>query len=177
VEVLLRRDLPSISRGPGWREVHLAVPYNKRLIWFTDSQATCHFCNLVESVDHVYINCCRLHNLFCFLRNLLLKFWLHFSPTLLIYRHPVQRGVGKAEEILVNLLLDLAKYTIYRSRHRATEEVIRPDCLPLFHGYIHGWVSLEREYAVSNGNLHAFRARWAPQGLEAVIDPFIHLLV
>ena len=161
----------------GWRLVHAAVPYNRRLSWFTDSQATCHFCNLEESVDHVYLDCFRLHSLFCYLKNLLLKFCLHFSPTLLIHGHPVRRGAGRAEDHLVNLLLDLARYAINRSRQRATEGVIRPDCVPLFRGYVRGRVSLEKEHAESSGELHAFRARWAPQGLEVVIDPFNHLLV
>eukprot|EP00061_Rhincodon_typus_P017128 g45687.t1 len=39
----------------------------------------------------------------------LLYFWLNFSPTLLIFRHPVRRGAGGSEDLLVGLLLGLAK--------------------------------------------------------------------
>jgi len=78
----------------------------------------------------VYLNCRRLHTLFSFLKNLLLKFCLHFSPTLLIHGHPVRRGAGRAKDHLVNLLLDLAKYAINRSRQRATEGSSAPNvCL------------------------------------------------
>ena len=61
-------------------------------------------------------------------------FSLHFSPTLLIYGHPVQRGTGKEEDLLVNLLLGLAGRAIYRSRQRAIEGVVQPDYLPLYRG-------------------------------------------
>ena len=50
-------------------------------------------------------------NLFSFLKKMLM-FSLHFSPTLLIYGHPVQRGTGKEEDLLVNLFLGLARCAI-----------------------------------------------------------------
>ena len=176
VEVSLRRISPNYIGDLGWRVMHAAVPHNCRIHWFTGSEA-CLFCGLVESVDHVYVSCLRLHSLFVFLKNLLLMFCLHFSPTLLIYGHLVQRGEGRDGDLLVNLLLGLAKRAIYRSRQRAIEGDVHPDCLPLYRGYVRGQVSLEREHAVSTGTVDIFCARWAPQGLGCVIDPDNHILI
>uniref|UniRef100_UPI00398F0567 golgin subfamily A member 6-like protein 9 n=1 Tax=Pristiophorus japonicus TaxID=55135 RepID=UPI00398F0567 len=44
--------------------------------------------------------------------------------------------------------VDLAKGAINRSRQRAVEGAIQPDCLPLFCGYVHASMSLEMEHAV-----------------------------
>ena len=77
----------------------------------------------------------------------------------------------------MNLFLGLAKRAIHRSRQRAIEAAVHPDCLPLYRGYVRGQVSLEREHAVSTGAVDAFRARWAPQGLGCVIDPDNHIMI
>ena len=156
--------------------LHAAVQHNRKLYRLTGSQV-CPFCGLVESVDHVYVLCFRLHSLFVYLKNLLLMFCLHFSPTLLIYGHLVRRGVGRDGDLLVNLLLGLARRAINSSRQRAIDGDVRPDCLPLYRGYVRGWVSLEREHAVSTGAVDAFRARWAPQWLGCVIDPDNHIII
>ncbi|XP_072342690.1 uncharacterized protein NKAPD1 isoform X1 [Scyliorhinus torazame] len=60
--------------------------------------------------------------------------------------------MGKAEDLLVNLLQGLAKL----ARQRAVKGVVKPDCLPLFCALIPSRVSMEREHA---GTLETFRAR------------------
>eukprot|EP00061_Rhincodon_typus_P015325 g42936.t1 len=62
--------------------------------------------------------------------------------------------VSRSEDLLVGLLLGLAKLAINSSRQRAVEEA---ECLPLFHGYNRAWVSLEMEHAVCTGPLMPFR--------------------
>eukprot|EP00061_Rhincodon_typus_P015107 g42603.t1 len=76
----------------------------------------------------------------------LLQHIIHFSsfiqhmdmrcPTFLISGFPVQRGVGRMEDLLVGLLLGLAKLAINRSRQQARKGVIMADCLPLYCGNI-----------------------------------------
>ncbi|XP_051881424.1 dynein axonemal heavy chain 6-like [Pristis pectinata] len=74
----------------------------------------------------------------------------HFSPTLLIYGHPVWRGAGHAGDLLVGLLLGLAKQAIHASRWRAAEGSGQSACLPVFRAYMCTRVSLEREHAIDN---------------------------
>eukprot|EP00061_Rhincodon_typus_P014802 g42104.t1 len=50
------------------------------------------------------------------------RFRLHLSPMLLIFGHPVRRGAGRPDDLLVGLFLGLAKLVINRSRQRAVEE-------------------------------------------------------
>eukprot|EP00061_Rhincodon_typus_P007552 g29362.t1 len=75
---------------------------------------------------------------------------------LLVFEHPVWRGKSQSEDILMALLLGLAKLATNRSRQRALEGVIMANCLPLFCGYFHTRVSLEKEHAVGTGALDAF---------------------
>eukprot|EP00061_Rhincodon_typus_P003729 g20831.t1 len=64
-------------------------------------------------------------------------------PMLLIFGHPVRRGVGRLEDLLVGLLLGLA---INKSRQWTMEGVIMADCLPIFHAYVCARVSLGKEH-------------------------------
>eukprot|EP00061_Rhincodon_typus_P009737 g33464.t1 len=78
-------------------------------------------------------------------------------PTLLIFGHLVQRGAGKLEDLLMGLLLGLAKLVINRSKQRAMDGVIMADCLPRFHGYVRARAPLEKEHAVSTNTLAVFQ--------------------
>eukprot|EP00061_Rhincodon_typus_P014404 g41398.t1 len=75
----------------------------------------------------------------------------HICPrilrTLPIFGHPVWRGAGRSEDLLVALLLGLAQLVMNRSRQRAMEGVIMVNYLPLFCGYVRARVSLEKEHA------------------------------
>eukprot|EP00061_Rhincodon_typus_P010959 g35626.t1 len=56
------------------------------------------------------------------------------SPMLLIFRHLVQRGAGRLEDLLVGLHLGLARLAIDRSRQQAMEGLISANCLSPFRG-------------------------------------------
>ncbi|CAM4534079.1 unnamed protein product, partial [Caretta caretta] len=91
-----------------WRLLHGAVSTGMFLTRFTPIPDTCPFCNVRETLAHVYLECARLQPLFRLLTNILLRFWLHFSPHLFIYTLPI-RGPTKSRDLLVNVLLALAK--------------------------------------------------------------------
>lgn len=96
--------------------LHKAVACNRYLSRFTDSPTTRHLCGEEECVFHIYMEYERLQPLFDYLKGLL-KLWLHFSPTLLIFGHPVQRGKGQEGGSLpVGLLLGLVKMAIRGSK-------------------------------------------------------------
>ena len=92
---LYKGVLPLYIGDLGWRVLHKAVACNRYLSWFPHLSAACHFYGEEETVFHVYMECSRLQPLFENLKGLLLKFWIHFSPTLLFFGHPVQRGDGR----------------------------------------------------------------------------------
>ena len=128
---------------------------------------------------HVYMECSRLQSLFKNLKGLLLKIWIHFSPTLLIFGHPVQRGEGRegGGGLPVGLLLGLAKMAIHGFRQRAVEGRTAVGCLPLFRGYVCARMSLQRDYAVSTGTLEAFRERWSPWEVDCIVDKNVNSLI
>ncbi|CAM4414689.1 unnamed protein product [Caretta caretta] len=70
-----------------------------------------------ETLAHVYLECARLQPLFPLLLDIMLYFWLHFSPHLFIYALPIH-GLTKSQDLLVNILLALAKMTINKTRER-----------------------------------------------------------
>lgn len=156
----------------GWRVLHRAVACNKLLSRFTDSSAACIFCGEEETVFHIYMECERLLPLYQYLKGLFLKFWLHFSPTILVFGH--KAGCGESQvggwDLPVGLLLGLAKMAIRGSRQQAMDGQARVGCLPLFRAYVRARVSLEREHAVFTGTLEVFRGRWSPRGVESIVN-------
>ncbi|CAM4650831.1 unnamed protein product [Lepidochelys kempii] len=97
------------------------------LAWFTPIPDTCPFFSVRETLVHIYLECARLQPLFRLLTNILLRFWLHFSPHLLIYALAI-RGPTKSRDLLVNLLLALAKVAIYKTRVRRLADGVSCDC-------------------------------------------------
>lgn len=137
--------VPLYIRDPRWRVLHKAVACNRYLSRFTDSPTTRHLCGEEECVFHIYMEYERLQPLFDYLKGLLLKFWLHFSPTLLIFGHPVQRGEGEAGP-------GQDGHSLFRP-HRGRRPVPFPN--------LWARVSLEREDAVFTGTLDASCGRWS----------------
>ncbi|CAM4623196.1 unnamed protein product [Lepidochelys kempii] len=120
--------VPRPVRDISWRLLHGAVSTGTYLARFTPVPDTCPFCGVRETLAHVYLECARLQPLFQLLTNLLLCFWLHFSSHLFIYALPIC-GPTKLWDLLVNLLLALAKMAIYKTRE---EEVGRWSFLRLW---------------------------------------------
>eukprot|EP00061_Rhincodon_typus_P009548 g33136.t1 len=69
-----------------------------------------------------------------------------------------QRIAGKSENLLVGLLLGLAKLAIDSGPWTG---VNMANCLPLFRGDVCAQVSLEKEHAVSTSTLDVFREKRA----------------
>lgn len=66
---------------------------------------------------HTCLKCTKLQTLHCLLKNILLRFWVHYSPHIFIYALPIH-GL-KSWDPLVNCLLALAKLAIYPTRKEA----------------------------------------------------------
>ncbi|CAM4596665.1 unnamed protein product [Lepidochelys kempii] len=124
---LVPRPVGDIS----WRLLHGAVSMGVFLTRFTPILDTCPFCNVRETLGHVYLECARLQPLFRLLTNILLCFWLHFSPLLFIYTLPI-RGPTKLRDLLVILLLALAKTAIYKTREGRLANEASCDCRAVF---------------------------------------------
>ncbi|CAM4509504.1 unnamed protein product [Lepidochelys kempii] len=101
------------------------------LVWFTPVPDTCPFCGVRETLAHVYVACTRLQPLFRLLLDILLCFWLHFSPHLFIYALPIH-GPTKSWDLLVSLLLALAKMAIYKTRGRRLADGVFCNCRAYF---------------------------------------------
>ncbi|CAM4539543.1 unnamed protein product [Lepidochelys olivacea] len=120
---LVPRPIGDIS----WWLLHGAVSTGTYLMRFTPIPDTCPFCGVRETLVQVYLECTRLQPLFRLLTNLLLHFWLHFSSHLFIYALPIC-WLTKSRDLLINLLLALAKTAIYKTRERRLADGVSCDC-------------------------------------------------
>ncbi|CAM5078171.1 unnamed protein product [Natator depressus] len=107
--------------------VHGAVSMAMFLAQFTPVLDTCPFCGMRETLANMYLECTRLQPLFQLLLDILLHFWLHFSLHHLIYALPIC-GPTKLRDLLVNLLLALAKMANYKTRERRLADGVSCDC-------------------------------------------------
>ncbi|CAM4546856.1 unnamed protein product [Lepidochelys olivacea] len=137
---------------------------------FTLIPDTCPFCNVRETLAHVYLESARLQPLFWLLTNILLRFWLHFSPHLFIYTLPI-RGPTKSRDLLVNLLLALAKTAIYKTRERRLAHETSCDCRAFFQSSVHSRIRAEFLWAASTDSLDAFEEQWALSRVLCSVTP------
>ncbi|CAM4670802.1 unnamed protein product [Lepidochelys kempii] len=135
---LVPRPVGDIS----WRLLHGAASTGVFLTRFTPIPDTCPFCNVRETLAHVYLECARLQPLFRFLTNILLRFWLHFSPHLFIYTLPIH-GPTKSRDLLVNLLLALAKTAIYKTREGRLAKEASCNCRAVFRSSVYSRIRAE----------------------------------
>ncbi|CAM5093530.1 unnamed protein product [Natator depressus] len=163
---LVPRPVGDIS----WRLLHGAVSTGTYLAQFTPIPDTCPFCGVRETLAHVYLECARLQPLFHLLTNLLLRFWLHFSPHLFIYALPI-RGLTKWRDLLVNLLLALAKTAIYKTRERRLADGVSCDCGAVFRSSVCSRIRAEFLWAASTDSLDAFEERWALSEVLCSVSP------
>ncbi|CAM5128338.1 unnamed protein product [Natator depressus] len=164
---LVPRPVGDIS----WPLLHGAVSTGVFLTWFTPIPDTCPFCNMRETLAHVYLECARLQPLFRLLTNISLRFWLHFSPHLFIYTLPI-RGPTKLRDLLVNLLLALAKTAIYKTREKRLADEASCDCRAVFRSSIHSRIQAEFLWAVSTDSLDTFEEQWALSEVLCSVTPF-----
>ncbi|CAM4492610.1 unnamed protein product [Caretta caretta] len=134
--------VPRPARDISWRLLHAAVSMGVYLARFTPIPDTCPFCGMRKTLAHIYLECARLQSLFQLLTNILLCFWLHFLPHLLIYSLPF-RGPTKSWDLLVNLLLALPKMAIYKTRVRRLDEGVSFDCGAYFRSSVHSRIWAE----------------------------------
>ncbi|CAM4453421.1 unnamed protein product [Lepidochelys kempii] len=163
---LVPRPVGDIS----WWLLHGAVSTGVFLTQFTPIPDTCPFCNVRETLAHVYLECARLQPLFRLLTNILLRFWLHFSPHLFIYTLPI-RGPTKSRDLLVNLLLALAKTAIYKTREGRLAHEVSCDCRAFFRSSVHSRIRAEFLWAASTDSLYTFKERWALSGVLCSVTP------
>ncbi|CAM4681548.1 unnamed protein product [Lepidochelys kempii] len=163
---LVPRPVGDIS----WRLLHGAVSTGVFLTRFTPIPDTCPFCNVRETLVHVYLECARWQPIFRLLTNILLCFWLHFSPHLFIYTLPI-RGPTKSRDLLVNLLLALAKTAIYKTREGRLAREASCDCRAFFQSPVHSRIRAEFLWAASTNSLDAFEERWVLSGVLCSVTP------
>ncbi|CAM4658706.1 unnamed protein product [Caretta caretta] len=89
--------VPRPTRDIGWQLLHGAVSTGVYLVWFTPIPEACPFCRVRESLAHAYLECTMWQPLFRLLQNLLLRFWLHFSPHTCSFSHTLSMAPRSRE--------------------------------------------------------------------------------
>ncbi|CAM5162624.1 unnamed protein product [Natator depressus] len=162
--------VPRPAGDISWQLLHGAVSMGMYLAWFIPILDICPFCGVRETLVHVYLECARLQPLFRLLMNILLRFWLHFSPHLLIYALPVC-GPTKSRDLLVNLLLALANVAIYKTRVRRLADGVSCDCGAYFQSSVRSHLRAEFLWAAYTDSLDAFEEQWALSGVLCSVSP------
>ncbi|CAM4654944.1 unnamed protein product, partial [Caretta caretta] len=162
--------VPRLVGDISWRLLHGAVSMGTYLARFNPIPDTCPFCGVRETLAHVYLECARLQPLFRLLTNLLLHFWLHFSLHLFIYALPIC-GLTKSRDLLVNLLLALAKTAIYKTRERRFADGVSGDCGAVYRSLVRSRIRAEFLWAASTDSLDAFEERWALSEALCSVSP------
>ncbi|CAM4531143.1 unnamed protein product [Caretta caretta] len=134
--------VPQPTGDIGWQLLHRAMSTGMYLVQFTPVPAACPLCSMRETLAHIYLECARLQPHFQLFLDLLMHFWLHFSPHLLIYSHPIH-GPTKSRDLLINLLLAMAKVAIYNTRERMLAEGVLCDCGAYFRSSLHSRIRAE----------------------------------
>ncbi|CAM5120310.1 unnamed protein product, partial [Natator depressus] len=162
--------VPRPAKYISWRLLHGAMSTVVYLAQFTPIPDTCPFCGMRETLAHTYLECARLQPLFRLLMNILLHFWLHFSPHLLIYAFSI-RGPTKSRDLLVNLLLALSKMAIYKTKVRRLADGVSCDCGAYFRSSVHSRIRAEFLWVASTDSLDAFEEQWALSGILCSVTP------
>ncbi|CAM5175422.1 unnamed protein product [Natator depressus] len=123
-----------------------------------------------ETLAHIYLECARLQPLFRLLTNILLRFWLHFSPHLFIYTLPIH-GPTKSRDLLVNLLLALAKTATYKTREGRLANEASCNCRAVFRSSVHSRIRAEFLWAASTDSLDTFEEQWALSEVLCSVTP------
>ncbi|XP_059582294.1 uncharacterized protein LOC132250110 [Alligator mississippiensis] len=138
---------PESHQGP-----RLAVVMGVYMARMDTVSDECPFCHQRKTLAHTVIECARLEPLHLLLQSLLLTLWLHYSPHLLVYAHPIRA-------LLVNLLLPLAKLVIWLSRREALARKAPGHLGAFFLGVLRARLWAEHRWAVAAGELPQFESR------------------
>ena len=134
-----------------WRLAHWALPSNTLVHHFNNLvQVTCPFCEHKEDLFHAYVQCIRLKPLFSLLSDYFCKLSFPFTSYSFVFRvafKPPCRDSG----VLLNFLVAVAKYAIYKSRKIIIDNGYRSDVMPIFRGFVAARLSLEFNHYLSRG--------------------------
>ncbi|CAM5084672.1 unnamed protein product [Eretmochelys imbricata] len=97
-------------------------------------------------------------------------FLVAFFPHLFIYALPIC-GLTKSLDLLVNLLLALAKTAIYKTRERRLAYGVSCDRGAVFRSLLCSCIWAEFLWAASTDSLDAFEERWAPSEALCSVSP------
>ncbi|CAM5110928.1 unnamed protein product [Natator depressus] len=97
-------------------------------------------------------------------------FLVAFSPHLFIYARPIC-GLTKSWDLLVNLLLALAKMAIYKTRERRLADGVSCDCGAIFRFSVHSCIRVEFLWAASTNSLDAFEEQWVLSEVLCSVSP------
>lgn len=108
----------------------------------------------------MFLECARLQPLDLLHQHLLLRSWLCFSLHSLILSRPIHSPTT-ARDLLVNLLLALAKLALYVTMKVALAGKVPGDRRAIFLGFLRSHLWAEHHWAGAVSNLAAFESLWA----------------
>lgn len=118
---------------------------------------------------YTYLEYIRLQPLYCLLRNLLLKLWLHFLHY--FFYVLLSHVPSKSWHLLTNLLLALAKLPINQTRKEALAGRNLGNYRAVFLSLLCSHLLAVLHCAASPGSSDSFEGQWALVGVLCLVSP------
>ena len=148
-----------------WRIVHGAIATNRHLVHIDpDIGEDCPFCSAGESLQHLFIQCPRLGDIFNQLEEWLKGLGTDFSFKLFIYG-PRYAPMKKSLHVLLNYLSGVAKLSIWKTRKNCIQGLGSVDPLLMMRGLLAARLKLEFAYYKLTDNVYAFMNIWGIGGV------------
>ncbi len=154
-----KSPLPKRSGDIQWRILHGALATNTFLYKcnFTTS-SVCKFCNIPDTVFHIFSNCYRIIPLLDLLENIFKGFGWNFSKTMFIFGCKYHKSQSE-HCTFSNFLIGQAKLTIWKAYKIENEgKIIK--IVELFKALVESRVKIEYEFYKMNNDILIFKRKW-----------------
>ncbi len=147
-----------------WRIVHgiLATNRHKVLLKVSDDEG-CPFCQVPETVYHLFIECTRLEQILGLIENWSLHFIGNFNQELFIFG-PKYSTNNKSKVVLLNFLFGAAKLAIWCTRKNKVEGRESVNTVLMMRGFIKKRLMMEYAYYNLINDVESFFHVWGEDG-------------
>ncbi len=164
---------PPIEKRSGdlqWRIVHGSIATNRYRAHFDPLAGIgCPFCELQETVFHLFADCSRLLPLFEILGGWCQTLGEVFTLELYIYGPKYKRSKREIYQLL-NFIFGQAKLAVWLSRKSKIGGMGQTDVVLIYEGLMKSRLRIEFEYYRLNENIEEFKFKWAINNCICDVD-------
>jgi len=154
-----KSPLPKRSGDLQWRILHCALATKTFLFKCNlSTSSVCKFCNVSDTVFHIFFDCYKILPLLNILENIFEGFGWNFSKTVFIFGSKYIKSQSESCTFS-NFLIGQAKLTIWKA-YKLENEDKRINMVELFKALVESRVKIEYEFYKMNNDMHIFKRKW-----------------